>query len=268
MSNRISRPDLLKVVYETFVGRTHLFDVFSDVKWKDTGIEHWVQTELIVALADRGYNVTTKGKVKKDCDLLVNGTALEIRTVTAPVLGWVLDAIEGHSRADMYFFLARVDQVFKEKLNQYLEGRKFESSEKGLSNDWLVMIVEHTPHSRAILTGSNLLLMQFCADNFNLRLVSGEGSDYDANDLSNKKIRIMSRYWKKRGNSFKIPDIDAFDFLMIIIFDRISLDVLSVHNIPVTFLKGLGLDKLNRFKWTMKHQKAVEEFTKYTYVFP
>ncbi len=83
--NSLNRTALLNIAYLTFVGRTHLYDVLSDPKWATTGIEHWVQTELIVAFTDRDYNVTTTGKVKRQCDLLVNNIGVELRTATAPV---------------------------------------------------------------------------------------------------------------------------------------------------------------------------------------
>jgi len=63
--------DLLNAAYQVFVGRTHIFQIFKPSEWQNTGIENWVQTEYIVGLIDRDYEVTTEGKVKRGCDIIV-----------------------------------------------------------------------------------------------------------------------------------------------------------------------------------------------------
>ena len=71
MLNLISADKILDASFETFVGRTHLFDVLGQRRFKSTGFEHWVQTEMIIALTDRNYSVTTERKVRKECDLII-----------------------------------------------------------------------------------------------------------------------------------------------------------------------------------------------------
>jgi len=145
--------DLLDVCYQTFVARTHVFDALSAKKWKDTGIEKWVQIEFIVALIDRNYDVTTIGTRKRDCDIIVRNeessldAGIEIKTIThtnyyKEVL--IKQGIHKHTKADLFLFLARVDSDVLTELVDYLKQDGYVEEHRMLNNDWMVMLVKKT----------------------------------------------------------------------------------------------------------------------------
>jgi len=146
---------LLAATYETLVGRTHLLDVFSGKKWKDTGIENWVQTELIVAFVDRGYNVTTIGKRNRDCDLIVKkekaklDVGIEIKTIThASYFKQILvkQGLEKHCNADLFIFLAKVDDKVLKELTEYFRQQNYSEERKMLNEKWMIMLVKKPPN--------------------------------------------------------------------------------------------------------------------------
>jgi len=143
--------DLLDVCYQTFIGRTHIFDVLSAKKWRDTGIENWVQTEFIAALFDRGFDVSTYGKRRRDCDIIVRNEQLEldvgieIKTLThtsyyREIL--INQGIKKHSKADLFLFLTRFDNDMLRALIDYLEQNDYIEEHRMLNDDWMVMIVK------------------------------------------------------------------------------------------------------------------------------
>ena len=140
--------DLLNAAYQTFVGRTHIFDVLSEKKWKDTGIENWVQTEYIVAMIDRGYEVTTTGKVDRDCDIIVQqeksglNIGIELGATTSTYYKSLTNRIERHPNADLYLFLSKVDANMLEELNEYFEQHGYVEERRMLNDDWMVMLVK------------------------------------------------------------------------------------------------------------------------------
>ena len=143
--------DLLDACYLTFIGRTHVFDVLSAKKWRDTGIENWVQTEFIVALFDRGCDVSTYGKKKRDCDIIAKKKELEldigieIKTLThtsyyKEIL--INQGIRKHSRADLFLFLTRFDNDMLRALIDYLGESDYIEEHRMLNDDWMVMIAK------------------------------------------------------------------------------------------------------------------------------
>ena len=139
--------DLLNSAYQTFVGRSHTFDVLSKAKWSNMGIENWVQTEFVVALVDRDYGVTTIGKVSRDCDLIVSeeesglDVGIEIKAFTRPYLKGLISGIEGHPKADLYFFICRFDEGMQNKLEAHLKGHSYIWKNR-IFNGWMVMLVK------------------------------------------------------------------------------------------------------------------------------
>jgi len=144
--------ELLDVAYATFINRLHIFDTLSADKWKDTGIENWVQIEFIIALLDRGYDVSTIGKKKRNCDLIVkNETGLnigiEIETITYPRYWryiFVTQGLEKHisPEPDLFLFLGRIDSDIFRKLDKYLKQHNYVEKHEMLANDWMVMILK------------------------------------------------------------------------------------------------------------------------------
>jgi len=142
--------DLLDAAYQTFIGRTHVFDVLSKRKWSSTGIENWVQTEFLLALIDRGYEVSTIGKVKRDCDIIVKeeestlDVGIEIRALTSVYYKYLIDGIVKHPHADLYLFLSKVDTDKLKELNDYFEQHGYVKEYRMLSHDWMIMLAKRS----------------------------------------------------------------------------------------------------------------------------
>lgn len=43
---------------------------------------------------------------------------------------------------------------------------------------------------------------------------------FDAYDENGNRIQIKSRYWRKSGNSFDGLDLDGFDYLMAVLYEK------------------------------------------------
>ena len=50
------------------------------------------------------------------------------------------------------------------------------------------------------------------------------------------------------------------DFLMPLIYDNDSLNIIEVYKIPVTDVRRIGLKAGDRFRWTLETQKSCEKF--------
>ena len=139
--------EILATAYETLVGRTHVFDVLSAKKWGATGIQNWVQTELIVALIDRGFDVTTRGKIKRDCDIIVKDNSgldlgVELKTGTSGGYKFLLQGIAGHPGADLFLLVTRLDKNTISGLEQYFSNDKFTHKQKMLRPGWMLIIAK------------------------------------------------------------------------------------------------------------------------------
>jgi hypothetical protein len=139
----LSLSELVDIAFLTFIGRTHVFDVLSNPKWRNTGIEHWVQTELIVAFTDRGYDVTTIGKVDRDCDLLINGVGVELRSGANPTPSaardYYVNVFKVHPNADLYLFITPTTPEFEQEIINYCNANQITYIKKILDKDWIVM---------------------------------------------------------------------------------------------------------------------------------
>ena len=138
---------MLNAAYQVFVGRTHIFDVFKPSKWQNTGIENWVQTELTVGLIDRDYEVTTEGKVKRGCDIIVKNKSnglnigIEIKAFTSAWTQGLINGIEEHPKADLYLFLSQFDIDEFKKLENYFKKNGYINKYRKFKN-WFVMLVK------------------------------------------------------------------------------------------------------------------------------
>jgi hypothetical protein len=144
--------DLLDVAYAIFINRLHVFDTLSADKWKDTGIENWVQTEFMIALLDRGYDVSTIGKKKRNCDLIVKNkgglnVGIEIETITYPQYWqyvFITQGLEKHisPEPDLFLFLGRIDNDALTKLDEYLRQHNYVEKHDMFAKGWMVMILK------------------------------------------------------------------------------------------------------------------------------
>jgi len=143
--------ELLATAYQTFIGRIHVFDVLGDKSFKDTGIENWVKTELIVALIDRGYEATTIETKKLGCDLFVKeeklglDVSVEIKTIThtsyyKEIL--VKQGLQKYPNVDLFLFLAKVDSVVLKELDDYFRQHGYIEEHRMLNDDWMTMLVK------------------------------------------------------------------------------------------------------------------------------
>jgi len=139
--------DLLNSAYQVFVGRTHIFDVFKPSKWENTGFENWVQTELTVGLIDRDYEVTTEGKIRRGCDIIVENKnkglnfGIEIKAFTSAWTQGLINGIKEHPKADLYLFLSQFDKDEFEQLETYFQKNGYINKYR-LFKDWFVMLVK------------------------------------------------------------------------------------------------------------------------------
>jgi hypothetical protein len=144
--------DLLNVAFETFIDRLHVFDTLSAGKWKDTGIENWVQIEFMIALLDKGYDVSTIGKKKRNCDLIVKdegglNVGIEIETITYPQYWqyvFITQGLEKHisPEPDLFLFLGRIDNDGLTKLDEYLRQHNYVEKHDMFAKGWMVMILK------------------------------------------------------------------------------------------------------------------------------
>ena len=144
---------LLHVTCKTFQSRKYVFDFLSDPKWKDTGIENWVQIELMAALIAEGLTVSTIGKKKLNCDLIMKdekrqcNVGIELETITYPQYYnyiFIKQGLEKHvnPEPDMFLFLGRLDEKALTELEKYLKQHNYEEKHQTLFNDWMVMIAK------------------------------------------------------------------------------------------------------------------------------
>ena len=130
-----------------FVGRTHIFDVFKPSKWQNTGIENWVQTELTMGLIDRDYEVTTEGKIKRGCDIIVKNkdigldVGIEIKAFTCAWTQGLIEGIKKHPKADLYLFLSQFDPDEFDQLESYFKKNGYIDKYRKFK-DWFVMLAK------------------------------------------------------------------------------------------------------------------------------
>jgi hypothetical protein len=140
---------IFQVAYETFLPRLHVLDVLGKPEWWHTGIENWVQTELIVAMIDNHIGVTTIDKKRNNCDILIldkgDCIRLEIEAVTHFGKSYIPKShIEIHMsknpRPDLFLFLGKLDSIEKAEFFGYLEHNSYIEKHEKLSQDWMLMI--------------------------------------------------------------------------------------------------------------------------------
>ena len=59
-------------------------------------------------------------------------------------------------------------------------------------------------------------------------------------------------------------NLDEFDYLMAVIYDKDTYAVKTVHRIPVSIIREIGLASRNRFRWTQDTQRKVEKYKIYS----
>jgi len=139
--------EILNAAYQVFVGKTHIFDVVKPPKWENTGIENWVQTELTAGLIDRDYEVSTTGKRKRDCDLIVNkkdwksDIGIEIKAFTCSYVRGLIDGIRGHPKADLYLYIGQFESDALNQFEDYFKKKGYIKEHRKF-DDWMVMLVK------------------------------------------------------------------------------------------------------------------------------
>ncbi|MFB3889682.1 MAG: hypothetical protein ACE14S_09345 [Candidatus Bathyarchaeia archaeon] len=137
---------LLEVAYNAFFPKRHVFDVLSNPEWKKLGIEHWVQTELIIALIDAKIKVSIKDKQKKNCDLIIwNGEKeeilLELKGPTDPS-NFLKDIEKGLKGCKLVLILGRVNDKILTELPKNIEKQNCIEDHKMVSPNWALMIIK------------------------------------------------------------------------------------------------------------------------------
>jgi len=110
--------------------------ILSQYGW---GFENWFQIEIIVALYDAGFEVTTDGKKELDADLVVNGLGVELRCYQSRFPDYNLErAFVEHPRASIYLFLAQKDK----RVDKMKEEITYPFEERELGEGWVLIYVE------------------------------------------------------------------------------------------------------------------------------
>lgn len=131
--------ELFEIAYKKLSSRSRIFDI-SNNKIRGN-IENWVQWELIEALEESGYNTELKGKIAKDCDIIIdNSIGIEIRTSPSGKLGYLEKAFLHKTDFYLFTFLNRsgsdAKRLFEEIISKYTN--KFESGNLTPQNVLLV----------------------------------------------------------------------------------------------------------------------------------
>ena len=130
---------LYGIAYRKLALRSRIFDISND---KIRGnIENWVQWEIIEALEESGYKTELRGKIAKDCDIIVNDSiGIEIRTSPSGKLGYLEKAFLHNTDFYLFTFFNRpgsdAKRLFEEKVKKYTI--KFKSGDLTTRNVLLV----------------------------------------------------------------------------------------------------------------------------------
>lgn len=146
---------LLDVAYKTLLSRMHILEVLGNPKWENTGIEYWVQTEMIVGLDDEGFKPETVGKVKENCDILLKSSnppiRLEIEAVTNLDTRYVSGNIQEHMnrdpKPDLFLFLGKSEIPELCNFYKFLDESGYEEIHETLLKGWILMLLKkaHNP---------------------------------------------------------------------------------------------------------------------------
>ena len=131
----------VNTAYETFALKISYLDKLGSPEWHNSGIENWVQIELALGFIIRGMKVTTNGKQKRQCDLLVSNHGIELRCLTYPSAKGLLRATEDHPKAEFYLFLAKTNQAKIKELDRFVNENGFGSKLRMLNGEWMVMVL-------------------------------------------------------------------------------------------------------------------------------
>jgi hypothetical protein len=148
---------LLAIAYQTILPRMHILEVLGDRKWGNTGMENWVQTELIVGLDDNGFDITTVGNRRKNCDIIIKSGSdpeirLEIEAVTRLSPSYVSKNIQNHmsrnQKPDLFLVLGK--ELRRHPLSefyQFLGENGYEEIHETLPDGWVLMLLKkiHNP---------------------------------------------------------------------------------------------------------------------------
>jgi hypothetical protein len=141
-THRLTLEELYEIAYDRLSSRQRIFALAEE---KISGnIENWVQWELIEALEDRGFKTSVKGKILKDCDIIVDhNIGIELRTSPSGNLLFLEKAFK--HKTDFYVFtflnrqLSDAKQIFEKRIFTYSD--KFIS---GCINPQHVLLVAET----------------------------------------------------------------------------------------------------------------------------
>jgi hypothetical protein len=85
----------------------------------------------------------------------------------------------------------------------------------------------------------------------------------DNRSPSNSISAFARTHYRKYGNSFDNLDLDEFDYLMAVVYDLDTYRVQTVHRIPVSMIREIGLKSHNRLRWALDTQAKCEQFKIY-----
>jgi len=107
-----------------------------------TGIEGWFQLTLLYAFLRGGYNVRIAGKVRRDCDIIINDIGIELRAELAQTRNahWFISCLKKRLNADMFLFLTRV--TLKDNLFNFLKENGYVKKSRELNPRWMLWLIK------------------------------------------------------------------------------------------------------------------------------
>lgn len=231
---------LLELCYQTFALKKSYFEYLSQKEWKNAGIENWVQIELITSMLTRNIPVTTIGKGRRDCDLIIQNRAVELRCATAPFSNWLLDAITKHPKAEYYLFLHRTDKKTESQLNAYFQKNKYSETSRILTENWVIRVVQKRGSTQSGLNSELIAKIPECRtasfpSDHNLEKLShssaNKGAFYEKLGQVNSEleasfeeiIQLIDDLWKDAGR-YEFPHPNCLDYRT-----PSSATVVSIH---------------------------------------
>ena len=127
---------LVGIAYEILIDKIHYLKAFQVTEYG--GCEGWFQGELLVGLRNRGIQVTKKGSMSYDCDLIVNSSKyveLKGTSKTGPSFAVLKEPFREHPNASLVLFLFRINQLAREWLERQPKTRFIF---RDLTSEWIV----------------------------------------------------------------------------------------------------------------------------------
>jgi len=137
--------EIFKVAYEGMLKHIDIIDNVGkrkEVYGAGVGLEGFFQFVLLDIFFRKGYSVRMKGKRERDCDVIVEGIGVELRTLMDKTtnIDFLRKCFEEHPKADCYMFLTRT--MLKDNLFKYLEENGYAERYEEINPYWMIWLIK------------------------------------------------------------------------------------------------------------------------------